>query len=243
METAQSSEGNSEPSNKEKKRNELAEIIRAKIEGKDVVELEKAYGKRSATKINLLTEMVHSKMEGKSSKELFDKYRYDYSKNMKTVDSLICNIKVLGFSEKERKLEVLWVYGEAGTGRSYKAFGENKSVYKKSDGKWWDGYEGEDVVIFNCINNIREKEYELWLEWLDKRTLKARVKHGYVSLCFIRAIITSDKTPRQVWDSKKFLEKITKIFEFKEDHSLEDVTIREKQQDPYKGLTRRTLKL
>lgn len=47
----------------------------------------------------------------------------------------------------------IWYYGETGSGKSHKAFTEHgDNYYVKTWGKdteWWDGYRGEEVVIFN----------------------------------------------------------------------------------------------
>ncbi len=40
-------------------------------------------------------------------------------------------------------------WGVSGGGKSHKAWSENPEAYDKDDTKWWTGYNGQDVVIWD----------------------------------------------------------------------------------------------
>lgn len=54
---------------------------------------------------------------------------------------------------EERTVEkkCYWYYGPPGTGKTRKATSENPGAYKKLANKWWDGYQGQKVVIIDDI--------------------------------------------------------------------------------------------
>lgn len=76
-----------------------------------------------------------------------------------------------------------WIYGPPGTGkstyvRSY-AKRANKRVYEKLANKWWDNYDGEEIVL---IEDIDPKVCELLIHhfklWADRWPFRAEVKGG-----------------------------------------------------------------
>jgi len=71
-----------------------------------------------------------------------------------------------------------WFYGKAGVGKSHKVFMDMCNVYedqvyvKEVQDEWWDGYEGETVLI---INEYRaEIKYSELLSLCDKWPKKVK---------------------------------------------------------------------
>lgn len=102
-----------------------------------------------------------------------------------------------------------WLYGPPGTGKSYTARTENSSFFLKGCNKWWDGYNGEDVVI---IEELEQKQGEFmghFLKlWADRYSFRAEIKHGSTSLIRPKKIvITSNYSIEEVFGFDTMLKK------------------------------------
>ena len=94
-----------------------------------------------------------------------------------------------------------WFWGSTGTGKSLAASTSAPDAYWKSaNGKWWDGYEGQDDVIIDEYRADFCKFDEL-LRLFDRYPLKVEVKGGYVEFVSKRIFISCPKHPADVWDS------------------------------------------
>jgi len=97
----------------------------------------------------------------------------------------------------DEDIEVRWYWGPTGTGKTRRAWYEaNKSgkrVYVKSTNtKWFDGYDGEEVIIFDDLRSSWF-EYSYLLKLLDRYPTQVECKGGsrqwkattiYVTSCF-----------------------------------------------------------
>lgn len=76
-----------------------------------------------------------------------------------------------------------WIYGPPGTGKSTYvrdyAKKQKKRVYEKLANKWWDNYDGEEIVL---IEDIDPKVCELLIHhfklWADRWPFRAEIKGG-----------------------------------------------------------------
>lgn len=87
----------------------------------------------------------------------------------------------------------LWIYGEPGSGKSFSVVGAYPSRYIKPINKWWDGYQGEDVVHLDEL----EPSHASWIapflkKWADRYPFDAEVKGGALQLRPRRIIVTSN---------------------------------------------------
>lgn len=91
-------------------------------------------------------------------------------------------------------VECIWIYGDSGAGKS--RFGEDAfpDHYKKDNTKWWDGYQGQETVLWQDYEN-KAVPYQTFLQWTDRYTKKGEVKGGYVALTYTRLIIDSSFAP------------------------------------------------
>lgn len=98
-------------------------------------------------------------------------------------------------------VEIWW--GVTGSGKSHRAFHEYPQAYRKSiPGKWWEGYRGENVVVFEEFNPEEDKELRLpeLLKILDKYPYQVELKGGSCQLKANHFIFTTNMDPRKWYE-------------------------------------------
>lgn len=110
--------------------------------------------------------------------------------------------------EKDRpkgQLEVTWLYGAAGTGKTRFAVEEDQdNHYIKDNTKWWDGYQQEKVVI---IDDFSEGcwNFRNLLRLLDKwYPYSGEFKGGYMKISATKIYITCEFAPEQIWQANDY---------------------------------------
>lgn len=121
-----------------------------------------------------------------------------------------------------RDVRTTWIWGTTGTGKTRAAFSS-----KCADGRnpyfvvlpaqWWDGYEGQDTIIFDDFyGQVRLADM---LRYLDGYPLQCQVKGAFVWANWTRVFITSNCSPDDVYRSESvpmdakqaFLRRVTEI--------------------------------
>lgn len=122
--------------------------------------------------------------------EIEDKYpdlslRYRQSIKEVMFESLNTN-KVLDKLENE-------IYtGPSGSGKTKQAMSQSPYI-KDIRSKWWDSYQGEEVVLLDDITlKWMEDNYHLLLQWCDHYPFKAEVKGAMVQIRPKKFILTSN---------------------------------------------------
>lgn len=125
------------------------------------------------------------------------------------------------------EMEVEYLYGDTGTGKSKYAFEnynpETHYVLRKGNGGsvWWDNYTGQETVI---IDDFSPKSYQLsyMLNVLDRYAMTIDYKGGATQLLAKKIIITSNYHPDDLYRGesckehrKALIRRFTKITEFK----------------------------
>jgi len=113
---------------------------------------------------------------------------------------------------------VKWYWGPAGRGKTYAAEHEYPDAYKKSGAhKWWDGYDGHKVVIFDDIRGDFCKFHEM-LTMTGEMAFRVENKGGSRQALYDTVIVTSCFRPTALWetieDKDQLLGRITEIKEF-----------------------------
>lgn len=97
----------------------------------------------------------------------------------------------------------VWVFwGETGTGKSRRAFERWPDAYRKTTSdKWWDGYRGQDTVIFDDFKGSSMRLHEFQMV-IDRYPMQVEIKGAFVDLSATRYVFTSNKHPRE-WYSRE----------------------------------------
>lgn len=92
----------------------------------------------------------------------------------------------------------VWVFwGPTGTGKSRRAFETWPDAYRKmTNDKWWDGYRGEETVIFDDFkgSSMRLHDFQLIV---DRYPVKVETKGSTVELSATRLVFTSNRHPSE----------------------------------------------
>nr|WAE42391.1 MAG: replication associated protein [Cressdnaviricota sp.] len=97
-----------------------------------------------------------------------------------------------------------WRYGETGTGKSETARADNPGAYIKDPTKdWWDGYNGEEVVIIEDFDKYQVKQGGDMKRWLDKYPFQAPIKGGYLLIRPKKIVVTSNYRVEEIWSDEQ----------------------------------------
>lgn len=106
----------------------------------------------------------------------------------------------------KRAPEVLWFYGEAGSGKTRKAvqMGEERGSYWISNGdlQWFDGYDDQKVVILDDIR-CSSCRFNFLLRLLDRYKVRVPIKGGFKEWNPETIIITAPGKPEEVFKNRE----------------------------------------
>lgn len=89
-----------------------------------------------------------------------------------------------------------WLYGDTGTGKSRWAHENFPGAYwKLPDCKWFDGYQGEETIIFDDFRPTKEISLQFILRMVDRYPMKVEIKGSHVNFAPKRVIFT---TPQDI---------------------------------------------
>lgn len=94
-----------------------------------------------------------------------------------------------------RKIEVIVHWGDAGTGKTRKPYEEGAYVFDDYEHGWWDGYDGEPVILLDDFYGGIKWSY--FLRLLDGYQCRLKVKGGFTYAQWTKIYITSNKHPSE----------------------------------------------
>lgn len=134
--------------------------------------------------------------------------------------------KLLSLCRPERPLildtlENEWWYGATGTGKSRELWERFPEHYQKSLNKWWDGYQGQDVVAIEEWSPKNEVTSSFLKIWADRYPFSAEVKGGTLQkIRPKRIIVLSNYTIEECFENSQDLGPIKRRFRVKHFVSL-----------------------
>lgn len=107
-----------------------------------------------------------------------------------------------------------WIYGPTGTGKSHVVETTFPECYKKNmdDPKWFDGYQGEDVVYLEDVDKYQVKWGGLLKRLGDRWPLLVNVKGSMLYIRPKRVIVTSNYRISDIWDDPCTVEPLLRRF-------------------------------
>lgn len=139
-------------------------------------------------------EKSYTKCLGMSLEQLFDEFGpVQFQRAVQGI-----NLYKLMKQEAERTEECrgVWIQGEPGVGKSHLVETRFEGAYRKPQNKWWDGYEGQEVVI---LEDLDEPYLNHYLKiWADKWKASGEVKGGTVPLMHKWFVVTSNYSIEEI---------------------------------------------
>lgn len=84
----------------------------------------------------------------------------------------------------------IWLVGPPGTGKTHRVRNCYPMAFVKSQSKWWDGYEGQTVVVLDDLDSDCLGHY--LKIWADKWSCNGEIKGGTIPLLHKYFVVTSN---------------------------------------------------
>lgn len=98
-----------------------------------------------------------------------------------------------------------WYYGAPRTGKSYAARRLPGTYYDKPANKWWDGYQGEDVVIVDDFDLTHKVLGHHLKRWADRYAFPAEMKGTTIQVRPKLLVVTSNYSIEQIFEGDPVL--------------------------------------
>lgn len=201
----------------------------------DVVETGEPRQQGQRNDLNAMYSLIK---EGKKAHEIVEEMPSTYMRFYKAASHVR---RIMAKTRRRfREVRVLCFIGDAGTGKTRRAYADHPDLYKlpvtSSSSLWFDGYEGEDTLLIDDFYGwIR---YGTLLRLLDGHPETLPIKGGFVEAEWTTVIITSNKMPSQWYKDHGLTpaleRRITDIVHFSaEETDVEDLSDHEKELRPW----------
>lgn len=157
---------------------------------------------------------------GASDRELFDEH---FSSAVRYIRGLQC-YRGARVPPRTAPPRIIVYYGDAGSGKSSRAFrivrGRGWTCYVKANDQWWDGYYGQDAIIWDEFDPAVVPARSL-LRYIDRYECRVQVKGTSVQLNSPVMFITTNVHPRGWYPKedevfqKALMRRLEKVVEFK----------------------------
>lgn len=112
--------------------------------------------------------------------------------------------------EKWRSVEVTWLHGPAGCGKTRMVM-EMNDVFKCDNMKWWDGYEGESILLLDDVDIEDFSNRRYMLNLLDGYRLRLEIKGGHTWAKWQQVYITSNWDPGDLLRDSAYCRRVTTV--------------------------------
>lgn len=97
-------------------------------------------------------------------------------------------------------LRGIWIHGAPGTGKSRWGREQGLPFYPKLCNKWWDGYQGQELVIMDDIGRDHKCLGQQLKIWTDRYGCILETKGGAITDKYNWFIVTSQYTINDIWE-------------------------------------------
>lgn len=143
---------------------------------------------------NDLTALYDMIKEGKSNYEILED-NPNYMMQLEKVERCREILRYEQFKNIVREMHVEYWFGDPGSGKTsgvYKLYGGYDKVYRVTDNRNpWDGYKGQDVVLFDDFRAC-DFDINILLKWLDIYPLELPCRYNNKQACFTHIYFTSN---------------------------------------------------
>lgn len=169
------------------------------------------YGKQSTGRgaRNDLDDIYKACKEGKPIAEIRDTWPSQYIRYKRTIDDVWREVRAV---ERDTPPEVVVLWGRTGAGKTRSVWDNfpRNDIYMSTGERWFDGYSGEPVVLFDDFNGSEFKLSYL-LKLLDRYPFRVPYKGGFVNWNPKKIFITSNKDPKE-WYIHSHPEQVSAMF-------------------------------
>jgi len=107
----------------------------------------------------------------------------------------------------------IWVHGAAGSGKTRSVYETYPDAYPKPLSKWWDGYQGQSVVLLDDV----DPESKTWLArflkiWADRYPFVSEEKGGSRTIRPQKFIVTSQYSIGEIFEDVETREALGRRF-------------------------------
>lgn len=95
-----------------------------------------------------------------------------------------------------------WIWGPAGVGKSIEVQRRFPGAYAKDLNKWWDGYDGQEVVKIEEMDHYHKNLAREFKIWGDRFAFPAETKGGSMMVRPKRVIVLSNESINEVWEDE-----------------------------------------
>lgn len=126
----------------------------------------------SRTDIHDAHQWITENAAKKSRMEIYAEFPKLFWKYNKAMDKLIEEVRLKCNDNRSEGIHIYWCWGITGSGKSDWVCKQTqgKRVFRKRTGKWWDGIDGEDIVI---LDDLRKN----WMPFGDLLTIMDKYKY------------------------------------------------------------------
>jgi len=135
----------------------------------------------------------------------------DKSSNYQTIRMGELLFKYLESKRVVNKIDVFWLFGCAGTGKTKWVYDSYSDPYRPITEKWWEGYDGQKVIL---IDDFRTTwcSFSRLLQLTDIYPFKVECKGGSREVQYTTIIITAPSDHRTMWEyeTKEALDQLSR---------------------------------